>query len=158
VRVAAPRLVLHNGRITTLDRSRPRATALAVSADGTIAAVGKDREVLALVGRGTQVVDLRGRTAIPGLNDSPTHPIRGGLNYNLELRWDGVRSLSGAMAMLREQARRTPPPQCVRVVGGFNECQFRERRMPTPEEINAAAPETPEFILRLYDRVLLNPA
>ena len=99
-----------------------------------------------------------GRTVIPGLNDSHLHLIRGGLNYNLELRWDGVPSLADALRMLREQARRTPPPQWVRVVGGWTEFQFAERRMPTLDEINAAAPDTPVFVLHLYDRALLNGA
>ena len=99
-----------------------------------------------------------GRTVIPGLNDSHLHLIRGGLNYNMELRWDGVPSLADALRMLREQARRTPPPQWVRVVGGWTEFQFAERRMPTLDEINAAAPDTPVFVLHLYDRALLNGA
>ena len=87
----------------------------------------------------TLVIDAGRRTVIPGLNDSHLHLIRGGLNYNMELRWDGVPSLADALRMLREQARRTPPPQWVRVVGGWTEFQFAERRMPTLEEINAAA-------------------
>ena len=74
----------------------------------------------------------------------------------MELRWDGVPSLADALRMLREQARRTPPPQWVRVVGGWTEFQFAERRMPTLDEINAAAPDTPVFVLHLYDRALLN--
>ena len=104
----------------------------------------------------TQVIDVGGRTVIPGLNDSHLHLIRGGLNYNMELRWDGVPSLADALRMLREQARRTPPPQWVRVVGGWTEFQFAERRMPTLDEINAASPDTPVFVLHLYDRALLN--
>ena len=104
------------------------------------------------------MIDLGGRTVIPGLNDSHLHLIRGGLNYNMELRWDGVPSLADALRMLREQARRTPPPQWVRVVGGWTEFQFAERRMPTLDEINAAAPDTPVFVLHLYDRALLNRA
>jgi hypothetical protein len=86
------------------------------------------------------------------------HPIRGGLNYNMELRWDGVPSLADALRMLKEQAARTPAPQWVRVVGGWTEFQFAERRMPTLDEINAAAPDTPIFVLHLYDRALLNGA
>jgi len=86
------------------------------------------------------------------------HPIRGGLNYNMELRWDGVPSLADALRLLKEQARRTPAPQWVRVVGGWSEFQFAERRMPTLDEINAAAPDTPVFVLHLYDRALLNGA
>ncbi len=62
------------------------------------------------------------------------------------------------MAMLRRQAAITPPPQWVRVVGGFSRHQFAEKRLPTLDEINAAAPETPVFILHLYDRALLNRA
>src|SRR5262249_7625082 len=106
----------------------------------------------------TAVVDLGSRRAVPGLNDSHLHLIRGGLNYNLELRWDGVPSLADALRMLREQAARTPPPQWVRVVGGWTEFQFAERRMPTLEETNAVSPDTPVFVLHLYDRALLNRA
>jgi predicted amidohydrolase YtcJ len=150
-------LVLRNARVTTLDPSRPGASAIAI-AGGRIAAVGDDAEVMPLADSRTRVIDIGGRRVIPGLIDSHTHVIRGGLNYNLELRWDGVPSLAIAMRMLREQAMRTPPPQWVRVVGGFNEYQFAEKRMPTLAELNAAAPDTPVFILRLYDRALLNRA
>jgi predicted amidohydrolase YtcJ len=99
--------------------------------------------VLALKGDQTKVIDLNGRTAIPGLNDSHTHLIRGGLNYNLELRWDGVPSLADGLRMLREQARRTPTGQWVRVVGGWSEFQFAERRMPTLDELTRPPPRLP---------------
>jgi predicted amidohydrolase YtcJ len=109
-------------------------------------------------GATTQIIDLKQRTVIPGLNDSHLHLIRGGLNYNLELRWEGVPSVADALRMLKDQAARTPTPQWVRVVGGWNEFQFAEKRMPTLEEINQAAPDTPVFLLHLYDRALLNRA
>src|SRR5215831_14862740 len=150
-------LILHNGRITTLDPARPEVTAIAVRA-GQVLATGDDGEVLAHRGGSTRVVDLQKRRAIPGLIDSHIHPIRGGLNYNMELRWDGVPSLADALRMLRDQARRTPAPQWVRVIGGWSEFQFAERRMPTLAEINAAAPDTPVFVLHLYDRAWLNGA
>jgi len=152
-----PSMILKNGRFTTLDAAKPNATAVAI-ADGRFLAVGDEREIMKLAKPKTQVIDLGGRRAIPGLFDSHTHPIRGGLNYNMELRWDGVPSLADAMKMLREQVKRTPAPQWVRVIGGFTEYQFAEKRMPTLQEINAAAPDTPVFILRLYDRALLNGA
>jgi predicted amidohydrolase YtcJ len=150
-------LILHGGRLTTLDPANPTATAVAVKG-GKLVAVGDDEDVAPFRGPGTTAIDLRGRTAVPGLYDSHLHLIRGGLNYNMELRWDGVPSLADALRMLREQARRTPPPQWVRVVGGWTEFQFAERRMPTLAEINEAAPETPVFVLHLYDRALLNGA
>src|SRR5262249_57909650 len=79
--------ILVNGRIATLDPARPTATALAVE-DGFFAAVGSDREVMAAREPTTIVLDLGGRSVIPGLNDSHTHLIRGGLNYNQEVPWE----------------------------------------------------------------------
>ena len=154
---SSPDIIFFNGQITTLDRGRPEASAVAVTA-GRFAAVGTDQEVLALAGAGTKRIDLRRRRVLPGLCDNHTHVIRGGLNYNLELRWDGIRSLADAMDMLKRQVAVTPAPQWVRVVGGFTELQFVERRLPTIAEINAVAPDTPVFLLHLYDRALLNAA
>lgn len=155
--VPAADLILHNARITTMHGARPSADAVAVQG-GRFVAVGSAREVMSRRGAATRVIDAGGRTVIPGLVDSHIHVVRGGLNYNLELRWDGVPSLADALRMLREQAARTPAPQWVRVVGGWSEFQFAERRMPTLAEINAVAPDTPVFVLHLYDRALLNRA
>ena len=152
-----PDLILHNAHITTLDREAPVAQAVAIT-DGTFTATGGNAEILKLAGPTTRTIDMGGRSVLPGLIDNHTHVVRGGLNYNMELRWDGVRSLSDAMNMLRRQVEITPPPQWVRIVGGFTEHQFAEKRLPTLEEINAAAPDTPVFILHLYDRALLNAA
>ena len=154
---STPDLILHGGKFTTLDRSNPTATAVAVK-QGRFTRVGGDKEVLALAGPGTRVIDLKGRRVLPGLIDNHSHVIRGGLNYNMELRWDGVRSLADAMDMLKRQVAITPAPQWVRVVGGFTEHQFSEKRLPTIAELNAVAPDTPVFLLHLYDRALLNGA
>ena len=150
-------LILTNGQFHTLDSEAPLAEAVAIK-DGKIIAVGNESWVMSFASGETQRVDLKGHTVIPGLNDSHLHLIRGGLNYNLELRWEGVPSLADALRMLKEQALRTPSPQWVRVVGGWTEFQFAERRMPTLEELNEAAPDTPVFVLHLYDRALLNQA
>jgi predicted amidohydrolase YtcJ len=150
-------LILVNGKLATLHKERPFAEAVSIKA-GRFLRVGSASEVMTDKGTATRIVDLKGHTAIPGLNDSHTHPIRGGLNYNLELRWDGVPSLSDAMALLKDRASKTPPPQWVRVVGGWSEFQFKERRMPTLAEINEVAPDTPVFVLHLYDRAWLNGA
>src|SRR5712671_793214 len=150
-------VIAYNGKIATQHEQRSMVEAVAIR-DGKFLAVGTDREMMAWRGEQTQLINLNKRTAIPGLNDSHTHLIRGGLNYNLELRWDGVPSLADGLRMLREQARRTPSGQWVRVVGGWSEFQFAERRMPTLDELNKAAPDTPVFVLHLYDRALLNRA
>jgi predicted amidohydrolase YtcJ len=150
-------VVLHNGRFTTLDRAKPTANAVAIK-DGRFLRVGSREDVMPLAGSSTRVIDLQGRPVLPGLIDNHLHIIRGGLNYNLELRWDGVRSLADAMAMLKRQVAITPAPQWVRVVGGFTEHQFAEKRLPTIAELNVVAPDTPVFLLHLYDRALLNAA
>lgn len=102
-------LVLHGGRITALDRARPEASAIAIR-DGCVLATGTDAEMPALREGGTRTVDLQGRHAIPDLNDSHTHLIRGGLSDNMVLRGYGVPSLADALRTLRDQARRTPAP------------------------------------------------
>ncbi|MFE6227870.1 amidohydrolase [Streptomyces sp. NPDC057854] len=150
-------LLVRNAKVFTGDPDRPGARAVAIR-DGRVVALGDDHDLAALVGPGTKVVDALGRRVIPGLNDSHLHVIRGGLNYVLELRWDGVRSLRQALAMLREQAGRTPKGQWIRVVGGWTAEQFAERRMPTVAELNAAAPDTPVFVLHLYQSALMNRA
>ncbi|WP_336963018.1 amidohydrolase [Sphingobium aquiterrae] len=150
-------LIIINAKVTTLDRANPVAQAVAIR-NGTFLAVGTEQEARAAAGPDATVIDAQGRRLIPGLIDSHIHVIRGGLNYNMELRWEGVPTLADAMAMLKKQAENTPPPQWVRVVGGFTEHQFAEKRLPTLAEINAAAPDTPVFILHLYDRALLNAA
>jgi predicted amidohydrolase YtcJ len=150
-------MILLNGRIATQDDRRRIVEAISIK-DGRIHATGDSASIAASRGPATRTIDLKGRTVIPGLIDSHSHPIRGGLYYNLELRWDGVPSLADGLRMLREQAQRTPPNQWVRVVGGWSEFQFAERRMPTLDELNAAAPDTPVFVMHLYARALLNRA
>ena len=106
---STPDLILHHGRFTTLNRAQPTASAVAITG-GRFTAVGTDREILPLAGPGTRAIDLQGRSVLPGLIDNHLHIIRGGLNFNMELRWDGVRSLADAMAMLRRQVAVTPAP------------------------------------------------
>jgi predicted amidohydrolase YtcJ len=153
----APEMILHSGLIVTLNPAQPVASTVAIT-EGRFTHVGTANEILPLAGHRTRVIDLKGRRMLPGLMDNHIHIIRGGLNYNMELRWDGIRSLADAMGMLKQQVAITPAPQWVRVVGGFTEHQFDEKRLPTIAELNTVAPETPVFILHLYDRALLNGA
>src|SRR6202167_858849 len=129
--------IIHNAKIAT--NATPAFVETLAITDGKVIATGTEQDIFRLRGPLTTVIDARGRTVIPGLNDSHMHPIRGGLNYNMELRWDGVPSLADALRMLKEQAARTPAPQWVRVIGGWTEFQLDERRIPTLDEINAAA-------------------
>lgn len=146
-----------NAKVTTLDRENPQAEAVVIR-DDKFLTVGSEQEAREAALPGAVEIDAKGRRLIPGLIDSHMHIIRGGLNFNMELRWDGVTSLAEAMAMLKRQVDNTPAPQWVRVVGGFTEHQFAEKRLPTIQELNAVAPDTPVFILHLYDRALLNAA
>jgi predicted amidohydrolase YtcJ len=150
-------LVVRNAKIYTGDPVRPQASAVAIK-DGKVTVIGDDADIAPLMGTATRLVDALGRRVVPGLNDSHLHVIRGGLNYVLELRWDGVPTLRQALAMLREQAIRTPKGQWVRVVGGWSADQFAEKRLPTLAELNAAAPDTPVFVLHLYQSALMNRA
>ena len=149
--------ILTNARITTLNPRAPTAGAIAIRG-GEIAAIGSAGEVDALRGPGTRVIDAGGRTVIPGINDGHTHFIRGGLTYTNEVRWDGVPSLAEGLRRVREQAKRTPPPHWVQVIGGWTWAQFAEQRFPTLDEINAATGDTPCMIMHLYDRAWLNRA
>jgi predicted amidohydrolase YtcJ len=150
-------LILINGRIATLNPRAPAASALAMRG-GTILAIGSAAEVEKLRGPDTRVIDAGGRSVVPGLNDGHTHFIRGGLTYTNEVRWDGVPSLAEGLRRVREQARRTPAPHWVQVIGGWTWAQFAEKRYPTLEEINAATGDTPCMIMHLYDRAWLNRA
>lgn len=149
--------ILHNGKFATNLESEPFVAACAI-AQGRIVAAGSRETVMRLKGKRTKLIDLNGRTAIPGLNDSHLHAVRGGRFFNLELRWDGVDSLERGLAMINEQAERTPDGQWVRVIGGWSPFQFKEGRLPTVAELNAAAPDTPVFVMFLYSRGYLNAA
>jgi hypothetical protein len=156
-RTAKADLIIRNGKILTMHEGQPTASAVAVR-DGKFVRVGTDAEAMAYRGKDTRIIDAGGRRIVPGLDDSHIHVIRGGRFYNLELRWDGVKSLKAGLDMIREQAQRTPAGQWVRVVGGWSEYQFAERRLPTLEEINQVAPNTPVFVLCLYGKAFLNKA
>ena len=150
-------IIIINGRISTLDSANTEVDAVAITAN-KIVRTGTNTQALKLKGKETKIIDAKGNRVIPGLFDSHLHVIRGGRFFNTELRWDGVTSLKRALQMLREQAARTPDGQWVRVVGGWNEYQFEEKRLPTIEEINEATGDVPAFILYLYGKAWLNKA
>jgi predicted amidohydrolase YtcJ len=149
-------LIIYNGKVATMARTGEFKQAIAMQ-NGLVLATGSTRTILrAYKSESTKMVDAGGKTVIPGLNDSHMHAIREGLNFNMELRWDGVKTLKRAMEMLKEQAARTPEGAWVKVVGGWNEFQFAEKRQPTIAEINEAVPDKPVFITYLYGKAFLN--
>jgi predicted amidohydrolase YtcJ len=150
-------LIITNARIITMDTQHPSAQALAIHGE-KVMALGTRQEMEPYTGPATRIIDAGGRTLIPGLNDSHLHVIRGGRFYNTELRWDGVKSLRQGLQMIREQAARTPEGQWVKVVGGWSEQQFAEKRMPTLAEIREVAPQRPVFVLYLYGEAFMNEA
>ncbi|NRB59050.1 MAG: amidohydrolase [Winogradskyella sp.] len=148
-------LVVRNAKVTTINPKYPTAEAFAIK-DGMFYRVGTNSAVSDLIGPNTKVIDAQKHRVIPGLNDSHTHGVREGLHYGLELRWDWVDSVEEALAMLAEEVKHTPKGQWIRVVGGFSWEQFREKRMPTLEEINKVAPDHPVYIFYLYAYGMLN--
>ena len=148
-------LILINGHIATINQNQDFASSVAIK-DGIFIYVGNNNDSLLYKGKNTKVIDLKNRVVIPGLNDSHIHIIRAGLNYNLELRWDGIPSLSEALSRIEKQAEHTPNSQWIRVVGGWSEFQFEEKRMPTLQEIEQYTHNIPAFIMHLYHCVLIN--
>lgn len=161
----APDAVLVNGKIITVDSSGRVAEALSIRGD-RIAAIGSTKDIRKLAGPHTTVIDLGGRTVIPGLIDSHLHAIRDGLTYwprtgprasGVKLDWSGITTLQGALDDIRAAARTTPPGAWISVIGGWNSIQFAEKRAPTSKELGEAAPDHPVYVQQFYDFAVLNP-
>lgn len=153
---AAPDIIVHNAKVTTYDGKK--VTAFSIKENRFESLSANSDEMFAIADQKTLIIDARNRRIIPGMNDSHLHVVRGGRFYNLETRWEGIESLKDALSMLADQAKRTPKGQWVRVIGGWTPFQFKEKRMPTVDELTKAAPETPVFVLFLYSGGVLNQA
>ena len=150
-------LVLINGKIATVDAGFSIQQAAAIR-DGRFVVVGTDDEVAPLVGPSTRVVDLNGRTVLPGLIDSHIHALRGGGTWDSELHWERIGSLQQGLDMIRDRVAHSAPGTWVTVVGGFHVGQLAEKRLPTPEELTAISADHPIWVQYLYERVILNKA
>ena len=145
VDVAYPDTLLVGGKIVTVDPTATVAEALAIR-NGRISAIGSSAEIRLLAGPRTATVELSGRTVIPGLIDSHLHAIRDGRTYGVRPDWSGVSTLQQALHTIRVAARESSPGTWIIVVGGWDPYQFAEKRSPTPQELDEAAPDHPVYV------------
>ena len=148
--------ILSGGKIVTLDSKGDVAESIAVRA-GRILATGTAADVKKFAGPHTKMIDLRGRTVIPGLIDSHIHAIRAGLTYASTLDWSGAKNIKEALDGVREAAHDSPPGSWIMVLGGWNKDQLAERRAPTAKELEEAAPDHPVYVQHLYNFAVLSP-
>jgi len=148
--------VLFNGKILTVDKDFSVQQAVAIG-QGRIVATGTSAAMKKLAGDKAKLVDLGGRTVIPGLTDGHIHGIRAALTFGTEVNWIGVPSLKEALEKIRAAAKTQKPGSWIVVAGGWTEEQFAEKRRPTPADIAAVAPDNPVYIQHLYDSLLLSP-
>jgi predicted amidohydrolase YtcJ len=148
--------VLFNGKILTVDKEFSVREALAI-AHGRVLATGTSSAIKQLADDKARLIDLGGRTVIPGLTDGHIHGIRAALTFGTEVNWIGVPSLKEALEKMRSVARTQKPGSWIVVAGGWTEEQFAEKRRPSPQEVAEAAPDNPVYIQHLYDWLLLSP-
>jgi predicted amidohydrolase YtcJ len=153
----SPDMILVNGKILTADDRFTTAEALSVRG-GRITAVGPTRQIRQSAGPGTRVIDLGGRTVIPGLIDSHMHAIRAGLSFATEVNWVGARSLAEALGRIRDAAHTRRAGSWLIVAGGWNVEQFQEKRRPTQAELAAAAPNNPVYVQLGYGWAVMTRA
>jgi predicted amidohydrolase YtcJ len=150
-----PDTILINGKILTGDAQFTIREALSIH-DGRILAVGTSSDIRKTAGPATRIIDLQRRTVIPGLIDSHLHAIRAGLTFSTEVNWVGVPSLAEALDRLRQAAATLKPGSWLIVGGGWSPNQFREKRRPTQQELEAAAPNNPVYIQLNYAWALMS--
>src|SRR5438552_2531338 len=148
--------ILVNGKIVTVDTQSSIQEAVAVH-DGKILAVGKSADIRRLAGPKTRVIDVQGRTVIPGLIDSHLHGIRAALSFATEVNWIGASSLDDALGRIRQASRTMKPGAWLIVAGGWNVQQFKEKRRPTQAELTGAAPNNPAYVQLGYGWAVMNP-
>jgi predicted amidohydrolase YtcJ len=149
-----PDTVFVNGKIITVDDRFSIAQALAIRG-GRVAKVGTSAEIDALKGTSTRVIDLNGRTVIPGLIDNHAHWVRAAEHD--ELRFDGVTSRQRALEMLAQRVGATPAGEWIVVLGGWSEEQFTDEPKGFPlEELDRIAPNNPVVLQAVYNHSYLN--
>jgi predicted amidohydrolase YtcJ len=154
--VAAADIVLMNGKILTVDDQFSVAEALAIEGE-RIVAVGDTETISQRIGEETRIVELQGRTVIPGLIDNHMHFIRAAQRWNLQARIDGVNSRARALEIIAEKAATMEPGEWLMVQGGWSPGQFADQPGGfTLEELDAASPNNPLFLQLIYTTVYAN--
>ena len=149
-------IVLVNGKIVTVDDQFTVAQAVAIKGE-RIVAVGSNDAIRGRADAGTRVIDLAGRTVIPGLIDNHAPWIRAAEHD--ELRFDGVTTRKEALRLLAERLRAAGPGKWIAVLGGWSEEQFTDDPRGFPlAELDAMAPDNPVVIQAVYRHSYLNTA
>jgi len=148
--------ILFNGKIVTVNDFFAIEEAIAIRGE-RITAVGSNTDIRALAGPDTLLIDLRGRTVIPGLIDNHNHIIRATEYWPNEARLDGVTSRLEALTLLEEKAAALPPGEWLMSLGGWTEAQFTDEQSDfTLAELDEIAPDRPAFVQSTYDHVFAN--
>ncbi len=142
-----PGLILINGKIITVDKNFSIQQAVAIR-DEKIFAGGSTSRIKGLAGAKTKVIDLKGRTVIPGLIDSHMHFLRAGFRWRQELRLDTARSVSDILGLVEKRVSQIRPGDWIITFGGWHESQLKEQRAPTRAELDRVAPNNP-VVLRI---------
>ena len=150
---AAPDLVLINGHVVTVDTSFSIADAVAI-ADGRFTAVGTTAVIRKSAGPNTTVIDLRGRTVIPGLADDHLHDAGGGPGVDLAR----ARSLADVLGAVRARVAQSKPGDVIVSNGDWHEAQLREHRLPYRADLDTVSPSTPVVLVRGGHEYILNSA
>jgi len=144
----APDWVLINGKIITVDQNDRISEAVAVK-NGVIAAVGTTSEIEAIIGEGTEVIDLEGKTVTPGFIDTHSHPGVAATTYlQINCISPPTRSIKEILEKVKEAAKKAQPGEWVRGIN-YNQLKLDEKRHITKEELDKAAPNNPVLITRL---------
>jgi predicted amidohydrolase YtcJ len=148
--------VLFNGKILTVDKDFSVREAIAI-AHGQVLATGTTADMKKLAEADAKMIDVGGRSVIPGLTDGHIHGIRAALTFGTEVNWIGVPSLKEALEKIRQAAKTQAAGSWIIIAGGWTEEQFAEKRRPTPQEVAEAGGDHPVYIQHLYDWLLLSP-
>ena len=145
--------ILVNGNVITVDDPQPRARAVAI-AGGRILVVGTDAEVRAHETAATRVIDLGGRTVVPGLADNHFHSAGGGAGVDLS----GARTLAEVLSAIAAAVREAAPGAVVVTNSDWHEGQLAEQRLPLRRDLEAVAPDHPVVVVRGGHEYVLNSA